>query len=160
MATHSSILIWEIPWTEEPWQIKPQRVLILISFVLVKHLNDRSLSPSHSFLLQPPSCCLRWSKELVKFQASGNTGARECWQSQKQECMPSSNFIITLLQTSHSFVIVLKLQIPGEPNSPSWAQEYISLGWEELTQHDGKPHQLCLMVRKAVSEGKLKWCHY
>jgi len=29
MATHSSILVWRIPWTEEPdglWSIGPQRV--------------------------------------------------------------------------------------------------------------------------------------
>jgi len=32
------------------------------------------------------------------------------------------------LDISHSFVIVLKLQIPGDPNSPGSAQECISLG--------------------------------
>ena len=121
MATHSSILIWEIPWTEEPWQIKPQRALILISFILVKYLNNRSLSFSHSFLLQPPSCCLRWSKELVKFQASGNTGVRECWRSQKQEYMPSSNFIITLLWTSPILLSLFSnCRSQETPTHPVW----------------------------------------
>ena len=26
MATHSTILAWEIPWTEEPQSVGPQRV--------------------------------------------------------------------------------------------------------------------------------------
>ena len=26
MTTHSSVLAWEIPWTEEPWSVRSQRV--------------------------------------------------------------------------------------------------------------------------------------
>ena len=38
MATHSSILAWEIPWTEEPGGLQPmgsQRVSFIILIIIV-----------------------------------------------------------------------------------------------------------------------------
>ena len=38
MATHSSILAWEIPWTEEPGGLQPmgsQRVIFIILIIIV-----------------------------------------------------------------------------------------------------------------------------
>ena len=33
MATHSSILAWEIPWTEEPGRLQSMLLLLLLSHV-------------------------------------------------------------------------------------------------------------------------------
>ena len=38
MTTHSSILAWEIPWTEEPGRLQPmgsQRVIFIILIIIV-----------------------------------------------------------------------------------------------------------------------------
>ena len=47
MATHSSILVWRIPWTEEPGGLQPtgsQRVVMLIA-TMIDHILAWVQSP-------------------------------------------------------------------------------------------------------------------
>ena len=46
MATHSSILAWEMPWTEEPgrlWSMESQKSQTSLSDYIHTHIDNKSL---------------------------------------------------------------------------------------------------------------------
>ena len=57
MATHSSILAWRIPWTEEPGGLpstESQRVTRDLSSIVHAHTHSCSLCGAHSLAPSPP----------------------------------------------------------------------------------------------------------
>ena len=55
MATHSSILAWRIPWTEEPGEFHGQRSLAGYSPWVAK--SQTRLKSFHSFTVDRPRSC-------------------------------------------------------------------------------------------------------
>ena len=93
MATHSSILAWKIPWTEEPGRLQP------MGSQRIRHDWATSLHPGcgHSWFLGAvcPVCCLsccwqswdipHFSQETLKFKEAGQlkwSHPASQWQSQ------------------------------------------------------------------------------
>ena len=69
MATHSSILAWRIPWTEEPgglWSNTPGFPVITNSQNLLKFMSIDWMIPSNQLSVVPFSSCLQ------SFPASGS----------------------------------------------------------------------------------------
>ena len=57
MATHSSILAWRIPWTEEPG--RPQSIVSPKSWTRLKRVEEESIVPGRMPGSQPEGGMLR-----------------------------------------------------------------------------------------------------
>ena len=65
MAIHSSILVWKIPWTEEPGE--PQSQSMALQRIELNSRNIKEVIIFQSILTTPPSCSLPLILFLIQF---------------------------------------------------------------------------------------------
>ena len=74
MATHSSILVWRIPWTEEPGELH--------SMELQRFRHDWAINTHIHICIQPPSLQRLSGKcgfQPASLRSTGRCPGRNCW---------------------------------------------------------------------------------
>ena len=132
MATHSSILAWEIPWTEEPGGLLSKESdmtevteHIYTDLGKLVNISEKVMAPHSSTLAWK----IPWTEEPSRLQSMGLLGVGHDWVTS----LSLFTFMHWRELATHSSVLAWRIPGTGEPGGlPSMGSHRVRHNWSNL----------------------------